>query len=139
MEREKVVKRLFWTGAVAIVAVAVAFGYLILRVSDVAEPPVAAAPVAPAVAPALPQPRLETPVVRTLEPESAPPEVVSDRDPRNDVQRPTDRRADLMQEERRAKMESAMDALNRRTALRKEEMQANGEVRPSAPIKTVTR
>jgi hypothetical protein len=57
-----------------------------------------------------------------------------DRDPRNDVQRPADPRADLLVDERQAKLEGAMAQLNRRTALRKEEMTATGEVRPSAPV-----
>jgi hypothetical protein len=54
-----------------------------------------------------------------------------ERDPRNDIQRPADRRADLLVDERQAKLEGAMAQLNRRTAQRKEEMTATGEIRPS--------
>jgi hypothetical protein len=133
------VKRLFWTGVLAIVTLAVAFVYVLWRVSDVGEPPVAVAPGQPAVAPAPPMPEPETPAAAQLDPQGPAADVVTDRDPRNDVQRPTDRRADLLQDERSAKMESAMDALNRRTALRKEELQANGEVRPSVPVQKVKR
>ncbi len=130
--------RLFWLGVAAVFVLAAGSLIVVWRLSEPGPPMESSVPVAPAppvtaqpvepIAPAAP-PEAERPAV----------EMASDRDPRNDIQRPADQRADLLQDERSAKMESAMDLLNRRTALRKEEMQANGEVRPNPPARKAAR
>lgn len=129
-------------GVAAILVLAAGFVYLVWRASEPG-PPVASAQPEPVASPAptavAAQPQLQVAPVPPAEPERPVVEMATDRNPRNDVQRPADRRADLLQEERSAKLESAMDLLNRRTALRKEEMQANGEVRPSAPVKRTSK
>jgi hypothetical protein len=126
------VTRLFWLGVAAVFVLAAGSLIVLWRLSEPGPPLASSAPVAPAP-PVTAQP--VEPVAPAAPPEAERPaaEMASDRDPRNDVQRPADQRADLLQDERSAKMESAMEQLNRRTALRKEEMQANGEVRPNPP------
>lgn len=133
--------KLFWLGVAVIFAVAAGSLILVWRISEPGPPIASTAPAepAPAAAPASMPPQEAAAPAPPLEPERPAVEMATDRDPRNDIQRPDDRRADLLQDERSAKMENAMNQLNRRTALRKEEMQANGEIRPSVPVKKAPR
>jgi len=136
------VTKLFWLGVAAIFALAAGSLILVWRVSEPGPPVASIAPADPGTATSAPAPMPPQQVVSpvaTPEPERPAVEMATDRDPRNDIQRPDDRRADLLQDERSAKMQNAMDLLNRRTALRKEEMQANGEIRPSVPVKKAPR
>lgn len=127
--------RLFWLGVAAVFVLAAGSLIVVWRLSEPGPPLASSAPAPVPVPPVTAQPA--EPVAPAAPPEVERPAVdlASDRDPRNDIQRPADPRADLLQDERSAKMENAMDLLNRRTALRKEEMQANGEVRPNPPTR----
>ena len=128
-------KKLFLLGLSAIALLLAASAWLIWR-SDPAAPPLAIRPAAPAPA----EGGVAAPAQEAIAPAPLPaPELASDRDPRNDVQRPSDRRGDLLQEERLARQEDAMAQLNRRSARRRETMKSLGEVRPSAPAPSAAR
>jgi hypothetical protein len=128
-----------WIGLAAVALLAGVAVLLVWQLGDGAEVRRAAALPLAAEAPPPAPPPAEPPLPVEAPPggeETVPQRVgglASDRDPRNDIQRPTDERADLLQAERAARTDAAMDQLNRRSQRRRAAMQNIGEVKPAPP------